>query len=133
MNLRVKKILTRTLIAFLFLFVILVCVFFYLFPWALNNEAIEQVEGPPIPLLSLSDYSAENLGAAAYERSCLYCHDTGIAPSLRQRSLPAALVMHFGRNGGVAMPPFRATEISDEELKAIAEMVEGNRIPELAK
>ena len=133
MSSRFKKLCVRVLICLVTLLLVLAGIFIYLFPWAFDNQAIADVEGPPIPILSLQSYSSDNIGARAYERACLYCHDTGIAPSLRDRSLPAALVKHFGRNGALAMPPFRASEISDEELEAIARLIEENRIPELAK
>jgi mono/diheme cytochrome c family protein len=83
------------------------------------------------------------LGRAAFERNCAACHGKGpsegrvpllpgtFALSLKYRGqLPAALedrsdlspeyIEVIVRNGIFSMPPLRKTEVSDEELRAIA-------------
>lgn len=132
MNARLAKTLKRVAIGLPITLFVLVGVFLVMFPWALDNRALDHVSGPPVPIIGLTD-TAQNIGADAYERACMYCHDTGIAPSLRDRSLPASLVKQFGRYGGGAMPAIRASNVSDAELDALAALIEANRLPELAQ
>ena len=130
MNTRYRKILTRTVAALVVLIIVVGSVFFYLFPWALDNESIAGVEGPYIPLLSIHEAKGD-MGASVYGRTCFYCHDTDIGPSLRDRALPAEMVKYFVRNGSRAMPPFRRSEISDAELDAITVLISTNMLPEI--
>lgn len=97
-----------------------------------------------IVLLSLAPLSVaqERSGSAAdgeavYEHWCSHCHDAGRGmpgtQSLRVKygdSLPAVLterddlsaqaIKTFVRQGVLSMPPFRKTEITDNELDALA-------------
>ncbi len=58
---------------------------------------------------------------SVYRATCSYCHDhEGIAPKIRGRAIPPALTKTLVRVGLGAMPTFRKTEISDEELEALA-------------
>ena len=90
-----------------------------------------------------SEDSVVGLGRAAFERNCAACHGKGpsegrvpllpgtFALSLKYQGLvPAALedrsdltpevIVTIVRNGIFSMPPLRKTEVSDEELRAIA-------------
>jgi mono/diheme cytochrome c family protein len=79
-------------------------------------------------------------GEAVYARWCVHCHAAGRGnpgtESLQVKyrgALPAVLlertdltpeaVAAFVRRGALSMAPFRKTEISDEELAALAEYV----------
>jgi mono/diheme cytochrome c family protein len=70
-----------------------------------------------------------------FEDTCAYCHGHYIAPGLqvvrdvRGRSLPPELTKTFVRNGLGAMPAFRQTEISDEELAILAEWLKNSKAP----
>ena len=55
-----------------------------------------------------------------YSRVCGYCHGHAVAPLIRGRNLPPQLVEYFVRHGQGAMPAFKPTEITDQELAALA-------------
>lgn len=59
--------------------------------------------------------------AAIYAKVCGYCHGQHVGPVIRR--LPPDHVIQMVRNGPRAMPAFRPTEISDAELKALAQWV----------
>jgi mono/diheme cytochrome c family protein len=83
-------------------------------------------------------------GAAIYEASCVYCHDrVPEGSALEMLPGPASLALKYGgalspyikerpdlanfnvlqvflRNGAGSMPPFRKTEITDEDIAAVA-------------
>lgn len=76
-------------------------------------------------------------GEQVYARWCVHCHDSGrgnpgtdslqakykgsVPAVLLERSdLTADAVKMFVRQGVLSMPPFRKTEITDEELAALA-------------
>ncbi len=56
-----------------------------------------------------------------YERTCGYCHGHNIAPIIRGRKLPAVVTKAVVRSGNGAMPAFKPTEITDQELEALAQ------------
>lgn len=58
-----------------------------------------------------------------YARTCGYCHGHDIAPIIRGRSLPPAVVSAIVRSGMGAMPAFKPTEITDTELEALAQWI----------
>lgn len=55
-----------------------------------------------------------------YERTCGYCHGHNVGPIIRGRNLPPAVIAAIVRSGNGAMPAFRPTEISDQELAALS-------------
>lgn len=73
-------------------------------------------------------------GKALFESRCLYCHDErgtgtvmlghrlGQEKALigKRRDLSPAYVAAVIRNGVGSMPPYRRSEITDEELQALA-------------
>lgn len=62
-----------------------------------------------------------------YAKTCGYCHGHNVGPIIRGRQLPAEAVVLMVRNGRGAMPAFRPTEITDAELKALADWVSSSR------
>lgn len=68
----------------------------------------------------------EKSGEAVYQAVCQYCHETGVGPEIRSRQLPTAFTSIVVRNGLGAMPAFRPSEISDQELERIATFIEHN-------
>lgn len=71
-----------------------------------------------------ADNSAQRLnGQDVYNKVCAYCHDTGIGPLITGRQLPAEYVQTIVRIGNRAMPSFRESEISDDMLKRVAQLI----------
>lgn len=66
----------------------------------------------------------ERSGEIVYQTICQYCHATGVGPQIRSRQLPTVYTTHVVRNGFRAMPAFRPTEISDQELERVAAFIE---------
>lgn len=64
-----------------------------------------------------------------YGKVCAYCHETAVAPRLFGRNLSAEYVRHVVLNGQRAMPAFRPTDFSGEELKALAQFVQARSAP----
>lgn len=62
-----------------------------------------------------------------YASTCGYCHGHNVGPVIRGRQLPRDVVIGFVRRGQGAMPAFRQTEISDEELEALALWIEASK------
>ena len=92
----------------------------------LQSEAAQNSEG-----------DSRNLGQQVFNQRCLHCHGDGdrypgtvsLAVKYADSEIPAALeqrqdltpeiVALFVRRGVMTMPPFRKTEITDEELAAL--------------
>jgi mono/diheme cytochrome c family protein len=91
----------------------------------------------PVVLASLALLSGCNDDANArsgprspekiYATTCGYCHGHNVGPVIRGRQLPAETVTDFVRRGNGAMPAFRPTEISNEELKALATWIQTSK------
>lgn len=62
-------------------------------------------------------------GAHVYAKICGKCHDTGIGPVLKGRALPPEYVQMRVRQGFRAMPPFRPSDLNDDELLAVGRYV----------
>jgi len=56
-----------------------------------------------------------------YARTCGYCHGHNVAPLIRGRNLPPAVIQAVVRSGMGAMPAFKPTEITNTELQALAQ------------
>jgi len=69
----------------------------------------------------------ERSGELVYQTICQYCHETGVGPEIKLRQLPAVYTTHVVRHGFRAMPAFRPTEISDQELERVAVFIERNK------
>jgi mono/diheme cytochrome c family protein len=62
------------------------------------------------------------LGEQMFDRNCSQCHpggEAGLGPALNDKPLPQFAVRIQVRNGVGAMPRFRSTELSDEQLRAV--------------
>lgn len=59
-----------------------------------------------------------------YASTCGYCHGTNVGPIILGRKLPADYVQQMVREGRNAMPAFRPTEVSPEELAALSKWIE---------
>ncbi|MWV27153.1 c-type cytochrome [Aurantiacibacter rhizosphaerae] len=59
-----------------------------------------------------------------YAETCGYCHGVNVGPIIRGRNLPPVITKSFVRMGPNSMPAFRQTEITDEELDALATWLE---------
>jgi len=62
-------------------------------------------------------------GAHVYAKICGKCHDTGIGPVIKGRSLPPEYVQMRVRQGFRAMPPFRPGDLDDAELLALGRYI----------
>jgi len=58
--------------------------------------------------------------AAIYKTICGYCHGKNIGPIILGRGLPKEYITSMARSGPNGMPAFRPTEISNDELDALA-------------
>lgn len=77
-----------------------------------------------VPVLHASSVSNERSGEEVYQAICQYCHETGLGPKLTERQLPAAYIIQTVRYGRGAMPAFRPSEISQQELERTARLIE---------
>jgi mono/diheme cytochrome c family protein len=80
-------------------------------------------------MVSLSFLSTQALAQAAdewesgeqiYEKICQHCHTQNVGPVLTGRNLPAIYFATIARNGLNAMPAFRPSELSAEDLEKVA-------------
>ncbi len=58
-------------------------------------------------------------GKAVFDQNCNACHpggDKGVGPALKGRNLGADVIRTTVRSGKGSMPPFSATQISDQQL-----------------
>lgn len=62
-------------------------------------------------------------GAQVYRQTCAYCHEHNVGPKILGRNYPADAMAMIVRSGLNGMPSFRATDITDAELKAVTEYV----------
>lgn len=78
--------------------------------WAIAQRPGTQAAPTTHPAVKLSD------APKTYQDRCVFCHETNVGPSLRGRGLDPGYVKLVLRNGSRAMPQFRATEVSEQEL-----------------
>ncbi|MDK3019828.1 c-type cytochrome [Pseudodonghicola flavimaris] len=67
-------------------------------------------------------------GARLAQNTCLQCHGMGVGPDLRLQKLDYETLHHVTRHGLNAMPAFRESEISDDELRAVAAYIASLRV-----
>ena len=79
-------------------------------------------------LLALACTAAEAQSAGEWRSSeqlwratCAYCHNEHVAPELRGSALTAQVITGAVRGGPKAMPSFAGSQISDNELNALAD------------
>ncbi len=58
-----------------------------------------------------------------YQKICGHCHETGVGPVIKGRGLPADFIMKMVRHGNRAMPAFRRSDINNQTLKELAELI----------
>ncbi|NVK41872.1 MAG: cytochrome c [Oceanospirillaceae bacterium] len=83
-------------------------------------------------LLGSTGARAENTwrdGEQVYAKVCGHCHEKGIGPVIKGRSLPPSYISAIVRHGFRAMPAFRASFIDDASLAAVAEFVGNSPAP----
>lgn len=61
-----------------------------------------------------------------YDRTCGYCHGHNVGPIILGRQLPAAVTAAIVRGGNGAMPAFKPTEITNQELAALAQWIQAS-------
>lgn len=105
--------------------------FLHFFPWAFDNQAEPGVEGPAIPVISMTTRGDPALDA--YARTCSYCHDYAIGPDLRGTALDAESIKMMVRYGNGPMPAFRESEIADKDLDALAKIIAGKKLPQVTR
>jgi len=74
---------------------------------------------------NISDSNAPP-GKAVFEKHCIRCHPYGRAgagPNLSKKKLTPEIVRKQVRKGGLFMPSFSESQISNEELGQLAEFV----------
>ena len=64
-----------------------------------------------------------------YRSLCIYCHQTGIAPTILGRHYSPQALKILVRSGINTMPTFRVTEINNKELEDLATWVEQSAAP----
>jgi mono/diheme cytochrome c family protein len=62
-------------------------------------------------------------GEEIFGKICQYCHTQGVGPVLTGRNLPPVYFSTIARNGLNAMPAFRVTELSAEDLQKVSEFL----------
>ncbi|WP_336977703.1 cytochrome c [Altererythrobacter fulvus] len=62
-----------------------------------------------------------------YRSTCGYCHGHNVGPIIRGRALPPGAIEAMVRSGNGAMPAFRPTEITNEELAALARWISASK------
>jgi mono/diheme cytochrome c family protein len=84
-----------------------------------------------LTLLPILSYSAgvARTPQQVWDGTCHACHDTGAAPVILGKHIPADRVKAMVRNGGLQMPPISTDEVSDDELEALAPWVSEHDAP----
>jgi len=75
-------------------------------------------------------YNADSWRGAeqVYQKVCGHCHETGIGPQIKGRSLPAAYINQMVRQGNRAMPAFRISDVNDETLHQLALLIGNSKL-----
>jgi 4-cresol dehydrogenase (hydroxylating) cytochrome subunit len=68
-------------------------------------------------------------GQHVYSKICSNCHEIGVGPVIKGRSLEPEYYRHVVRNGLRAMPAFRPTDIDDEALHQVADLLSKSPAP----
>lgn len=62
-------------------------------------------------------------GGQVYQKVCAHCHEAGVGPVIKGRSLPTLYIERVVRHGNRAMPSFRPSEIDDVALADVARVI----------
>ncbi len=74
--------------------------------------------------------SADKSPELVWATSCGHCHGGPMnAPELRGLPMPEEYIVMVARQGADGMPPFHLSELSDEELAALAHWIVTQPIP----
>ena len=69
-------------------------------------------------------------GDQVYDKVCKYCHEVGIGPDLKGAHYASQLTVAMVRVGPAAMPSFHKTDIDDDVLKKLGDMLQTADGPE---
>jgi mono/diheme cytochrome c family protein len=69
-------------------------------------------------------------GEQIFDIVCQYCHQNEVGPVITGRQLPEPYIEVITRNGFRAMPAFRQTELSDDDLAKVAAYVSASEAPQ---
>lgn len=58
-----------------------------------------------------------------YNKVCGYCHEANVGPVITGRNLPTDYIGTIVRSGNRAMPAFRESEISNDVLAGVVQLV----------
>ncbi|MBW6418794.1 cytochrome c [Celeribacter sp. PS-C1] len=75
-----------------------------------------------------AEMQGDRTGARLAQNTCFQCHGTGVGPDLRLQKLEFETLRHVTRHGLNAMPAFRESEISDDELRQVAAYIASLRV-----
>ncbi|WP_328805046.1 c-type cytochrome [Parasphingopyxis marina] len=89
-----------------------------------GGPGVERGDGVLVGSTAALDAVASQGPEGIYARVCGYCHGANVGPVLLGRGLPAETIHAIVRNGMNAMPAFRESEITDDELQALAQWIE---------
>ncbi|MBA4501591.1 c-type cytochrome [Marinobacterium marinum] len=77
-----------------------------------------------------ADDSQWESGEQIYAKVCGHCHEAGVGPTIKGRSLPPSYITAIVRHGFRAMPAFRASFIDDQALQSVAEYISTSPAPQ---
>ena len=77
----------------------------------------------------LGEYQAPRAPEVVYAQTCGYCHGRNVGPIILGRHLPADYIKMTARNGRNAMPAFRPTEVTNDELDGLATWISTSSTP----
>lgn len=68
-------------------------------------------------------------GEHIYSQTCAFCHSAAVGPNLLGRNLPPEYVTHVVTHGLRAMPAFRPTDFSQEDVHMLATWIRDSKAP----
>ncbi|MBK8629349.1 MAG: cytochrome c [Sphingomonadales bacterium] len=88
--------------------------------------------------LATAAYAAQKLGEVPGERApeivyakiCGYCHGRNVGPIILGRQLPVETIKDIARHGRNGMPAFRPTEVTPDEMDALAQWISASKANE---
>ncbi|MEI9963852.1 MAG: cytochrome c [Caulobacteraceae bacterium] len=80
------------------------------------------------PVLAQSDGRWRS-GEQAYAKTCAYCHESGVGPVLKGRSLPPSYIAQMARHGFRQMPAFPPSFIDDKTLADLGDFLKASPAP----
>ena len=77
----------------------------------------------PITTSSSGDAKLATGPEGTYSRTCGYCHGSNVGPVILGLNIAPEAIQAVVRSGMGAMPAFRPTEISDQELAELSQWI----------